>query len=86
MTNRTILGARVNWTNALFVAGIAILAPYVLRRLMPLLDGRVRNATVDDVALAGRDSVRDVADDLDIGGASGTINRTIDRVTDRLSH
>ena len=44
------------------------------------------NVSAKDVTLAGKDSVRDVADDLGVGGVSGKINRTIDRVGDRLSH
>ena len=75
-----------NWQTALFAAGVAILAPYVIRRVLPLIDGRVAGADTDDLALAGKDSVRDVADDLGVGGVSGTINRAIGRVTDRLSH
>lgn len=74
------------WRNAFIFIGIAALAPYFLRRLMPLLDGRVGNIRASDVGMAGRDSVRDAADDLDVGGVSGKVDRTIDRVADRIQH
>ncbi len=76
-----------NWTTAFWAAGIAIVAPYVLRRIVPLFTtGNADDVSARDVTLAGKDSVRDVADDLGVGGVSGTVNRTIDRVTDHLTH
>ena len=75
-----------NWQTALMAAGVAILAPYVIRRVLPLLQGDVVNANAGDFALAGKDAVRDAADDLGVGGISGTLSRGVGRVTDHLQH
>ncbi len=72
--------------NIFITAGIAIVAPYVIRRVLPLLRRDPMNVTPNDWAVAGKDSVRDVADDLGVGGVSGTLNRAVGRVTDRLPH
>lgn len=73
-----------NWNYILMAAGVAILAPYVIRRVMPLLSRDPMNVTGRDVALAGKDAVRDAADDLNVGGIKGTLGRAVDRVADRL--
>jgi hypothetical protein len=75
-----------NWQTAILAAGIAIIAPFFLRRIMPLLEGGVEDISARDLKLAGKDSVRDVADDLGVGGVTGTIERGIGRVADRLTH
>lgn len=74
-----------SFRNIFITAGIAILAPYVIRRVLPLLRNSA-NVTPNDWAVAGKDSIRDAADDLGVGGVSGTLNRAVDRVTDRLPH
>lgn len=83
---RSYYGSNLPWRNILITAGLAFLAPYVIRRVLPLLRGDFTNASADDFTLAGKDAVRDAADDLDVGGVSGKIDRTVGRVTDRLSH
>lgn len=84
--DRNFISRNLSWRNVFITAGIAILAPYVIRRLMPLFQGNMADLSAKDVAIAGKDSVRDVADDMNVGGVGGTLNRGIDRVTDRLSH
>jgi hypothetical protein len=84
--NRPYYGSNLPWRNILFTAGIAFLAPYIIRRVLPLLRRDPMGVSAGDVSLAGKDAVRDAADDLEIGGVSGKVNRTIDRVTDRLRH
>lgn len=74
------------WRNIFLTAGIAILAPYVIRRVLPLLRRDPMDVSARDWTIAGKDSVRDAADDLGVGGVSGKINRTVDRVADRLQH
>ena len=75
-----------NFQTAIIAAGIAILAPYVIRRVLPLLQGDVGNVNANDLIVAGKDSVRDAADDMGVGGISGTLSRGVDRVADRLAH
>jgi hypothetical protein len=75
-----------NWPTAFAAAGIAIIAPFLVRRLMPLLEGRLSDVSASDVMLAGKDSVRDAADDMNVGGLSGTVSRGVDRVVDHLKH
>jgi hypothetical protein len=71
----------------LIVAGVAIVAPYVLNRFFGLLNFRgLGNVTANDVALAGKDGVRDAADDMNVGGVSGKIKRTAGRVVDHLNN
>ena len=72
--------------NIFITAGIAIVAPYVIRRMLPLLRKDPMDTTANDWTVAGKDSVRDVADDLGVGGISGTLNRAVGRVADRLPH
>lgn len=70
----------------LIIAGAAlIVAPYVIQRLLALADRGVGNVTGNDVALAGKDGVRDAADELGIGGVSGTLKRAAGRVKDHLT-
>ncbi len=83
--NKSFFGGSM-WRNVFITAGIAIVAPYVIRRVLPLLRKDPMDVKPRDWAIAGKDSVRDVADDLGVGGVSGTINRAVDRVTDRLPH
>jgi hypothetical protein len=71
--------------NILITAGIAILAPYVIRRVLPLLTNNPENTSARDLTVAGKDSLRDAADDLGVGGLSGTLKRGMDRVADHLS-
>lgn len=75
-----------SWRNAFITAGIAILAPYVIRRVLPLLRRDPMDVSANDVTLAGKDSLRDAADDLGVGGVSGKLNRAVDRVADRFTH
>ncbi len=84
-TSRSYFGGSM-WRNIFITAGIAIVAPYVIRRVLPLLRKDPMDVTANDWAIAGKDSVRDVADDLGVGGVSGTLNRAVDRVGDRLRH
>ena len=84
-SRRINFGGLMNMRNIFIAAGIAILAPYVIRRVLPLLRNS-ENATPNDWAVAGKDSVRDAADDLGVGGISGTLNRAVGRVADRLPH
>lgn len=76
----------MNWQTVLMSVGIAVLAPYLFRRLRPLFEDGLMNITGRDVALAGKDSVRDAADDLEVGGVSGKVKRTVNRAVDHLSH
>lgn len=85
MTYRTASGA-ISWRNVFITAGLAFFAPYVIRRMMPLIRTGLRNVSAGRIGVAGRDSVRDAADDLDIGGVSGKLNRGVDRMADHLSH
>ena len=71
--------------NILIAAGLAFLAPYVVRRVLPLLQGNIEDTSPRDLKIAGKDAVRDAADDLGIGGIKGTLKRGIDRVADRLN-
>ena len=80
-----ILG-RFSLRGVLMAAGIAIIAPYVIRRLLPLFEGDAADVSANDLAVAGKDAIRDAADDLGVGGVSGTISRGVDRVADRLAH
>ena len=75
-----------NWPTAFIAAGVAIIAPFLVRRLMPLLEGRLSDISAGDVMLAGKDSVRDAADDMGVGGISGTLSRGVDRAVDHLKH
>lgn len=75
---------RFNWNYLFVTIGLAVIAPYVLRRIVPLLN-RPMDATGRDVSIAGKDAIRDAADDFGVGGFSGTVNRAVGRVTDRLS-
>jgi hypothetical protein len=83
-TNTTFFG--FNWRTVFMTAGIAILAPYLIRRMLPLIQGNAADVTAGDVMVAGKDSARDVADDLGVGGVSGSLSRGVDRVVDHLSH
>ncbi len=83
---RRFLGVPLSWRSLIMTAGIAFIAPYIVRRVMPLLDGRSLNPTADNFILAGKNAVRDAADDLNVGGVSGKLNRTVDRVTDQITH
>jgi hypothetical protein len=83
---RRFLGVPMTWRSLIMSAGLAFIAPYIVRRVMPLLDGRSLNPTSDDFILAGKNAARDAADDLDVGGVSGKLNRTVDRVSDQITH
>lgn len=75
-----------SWRNVFITAGLAFIAPYVIRRMMPLIRQGLDRVTAGEIGVAGRDSVRDAADDLGVGGLSGKVSRGVDRVTDHLSH
>lgn len=79
-TSRSLFSLR----NLVFAAGAAILIPYLVRRVLPLLDRGLANVTGNDIALAGKDSLRDAADDFNVGGIKGRVNRTVGRVADHL--
>lgn len=81
-----LLSIGFNWQTAILAAGIAIVAPFFLRRIIPLIQGGVEDVSAKDVTLAGKDSLRDVADDLGVGGVTGTLERGVDRIADRLTH
>jgi hypothetical protein len=70
--------------NFAIAAGALVVAPYVLNRLFRLANRGLGNVTANDVALAGKDGVRDAADDLNVGGVSGTLKRAAGRVSDHL--
>ena len=86
VNKRSMMSSAFSWRNIFLTAGIAIVAPYVIRRVLPLLRRNAGDISANDIAVAGKDSVRDVADDLGVGGMSGTLNRAVDRVADRLPH
>jgi hypothetical protein len=86
INTRSFYGIPMSWRGLAMVAGIAFIAPYVVRRMLPLLDGRSLNPRSDDFILAGKNAVRDAADDLEVGGVSGKLSRTVDRVTDQVTH
>jgi hypothetical protein len=81
----SVRGSYFSFRNILIAAGIAFIAPYVVRRVLPLLQGDAMDASPNDFRIAGKDAVRDAADDLGVGGVSGTLKRGIDRVADRLN-
>ena len=68
----------------ILAAGIAAVAPYVIRRVLPLLSRGLGNLTGNDVLVAGRDGVRDAADDMNVGGVTGKLKRTGGRLADHL--
>lgn len=72
--------------NVFMTAALAFIAPYVIRRLLPLVRRGLDTITAGEVGVAGRDSVRDAADDLGVGGVSGKISRGVDRAADHISH
>lgn len=78
-----IYGSTFTMRNALILGGIVFLAPYFIRRLAPLFSSWF-DVSLRDVNVASKDSVRDAADDLEVGGVSGKINRTVGRVTDHM--
>lgn len=71
--------------NIVLAIGAAVLLPYLLRRLMPLITDHAEDTSARDVILAGKDSVRDAADDFNIGGVTGTLQRGVNRVVDHMS-
>jgi hypothetical protein len=73
-----------SFRNLAFIAGALIVAPYVINRLMGLAQRGFGNVSANDVALAGKDGVRDAADDLNVGGVKGTLKRAAGRVSDHL--
>ena len=74
-----------NFRTMIIAAGLMFVVPYLVRRLRPLIEDYM-DTDLGDVIVAGKDAVRDVADDLGIGGVSGKVSRGADRVGDRLSH
>lgn len=74
----------VSLRNLVFIAGALIVAPYVINRLFGLAQRGFGNVTANDVALAGKDGVRDAADDLNVGGFSGKLKRAGGRIADHL--
>ncbi len=77
---RSILSLR----NLIFAAGIAAIAPYVIRRVLPLLSRGLGNLTGNDLLLAGKDGARDAADNMNVGGITGKLKRTGGRLADHL--
>ncbi|RYZ72708.1 MAG: hypothetical protein EOP05_10735 [Proteobacteria bacterium] len=81
-----VRGTFFSFRNIAIAAGLAFLAPYVVRRVLPLLQGdAAMDSSPRDFKIAGKDAVRDAADDLGVGGIKGTFKRGIDRVADRLN-
>lgn len=70
--------------NLIIAAGFLALAPYVIRRVLPLINRGLGTITGNDVLLAGKDSVRDAADDLNVGGLRGTLKRAGGRIADHV--
>ena len=68
----------------LITAGVVIVAPYIINRLFGLFGRGIGNVTANDLALAGKDGVRDAADDMNVGGFSGRMKRTAGRVADHV--
>ena len=52
---------------------------------MPLLTENPEDTSARDLIVAGKDSVRDAADDFGVGGLTGTVKRGVNRVADHLS-
>lgn len=73
------------WKTVIMAAGFAILAPYVIRRMTALFSRGGTDVSANDVLVAGRDSVRDAADDMNVGGVKGKLSRGVDRAVDHLS-
>lgn len=73
-----------NLQRLLITAGVVIVAPYVINRVYALLQRGLGNVTANDLALAGKDGVRDAADDMNIGGVTGRLKRAAGRVSDHL--
>ena len=71
--------------NIVLAIGAAVLLPYLLRRLMPLFSDNPEDMSARDLILAGKDSVRDAADDFNVGGVTGTLQRGVNRVVDHMS-
>lgn len=74
----------VNLRNLALFAGALIVAPYIIRRLLALSERGLGSITANDVVLAGKDGVRDVADDMNVGGLGGFVKRTGGRIADHL--
>ncbi len=71
--------------NILLAIGAAVLVPYIIRRVMPLLTENPEETSTHDVIVAGKDSIRDAADDFGVGGLTGTVKRGVNRVVDHMS-
>lgn len=71
--------------NIVLAIGAVVLLPYLLRRLMPLFSDNPEDTSARDLILAGKDSVRDAADDFNVGGVTGTLQRGVNRVVDHMS-
>ncbi len=86
MNNRQIQAPRSLFSlrNLILAAGVAALAPYVIRRVLPLINKGLGNLTGNDLLLAGKDGVRDAADDMKIGGIKGSLKRTAGRISDHV--
>ena len=70
--------------NLVIAAGALIVAPYVLNRVLALANRGLGNVTGNDVVLAGKDVLRDAADDMNVGGVTGTLKRAAGRVSDHI--
>ena len=70
--------------NLILAAGVAVVAPYIIRRVLPLINRGLGNITGNDMALAGKDGIRDAADKFNVGGVGGTLKRAAGRVSDHL--
>jgi hypothetical protein len=70
----------------LITAGVIIVAPYIVNRVLGLMGRGLGNVTGNDLALAGKDGVRDAADDFNVGGITGRVKRTAGRVADHIAN
>ena len=68
----------------IITAGVIIVAPYILNRVLGLMGRGIGNVTGNDLALAGKDGVRDAADDMNVGGVTGRVKRAAGRVVDHV--
>lgn len=70
--------------NLIIAAGVAALAPYVIRRVLPLINRGLGQLTGNGLLLAGKDGLRDAADAMKVGGMTGKLKRAGGRIDDHV--